>query len=152
MTIRNCISADRDAVNRLCRQSSLLHAEGVPDVFVPEDEAFSETQWEGLLGNDHAVLLCAERDGAVCGFCHLTRREQSGFRKMKNVHIENIVVDESCRGQGTGHALLAESERLAKEWGAVHINLLCWSFNKNARRLYESLGMEPLYTFLKKDL
>ena len=93
-----------------------------------------------------------EEEGNILGFCQMSLREQSGFVPMKNAHIENIVTDASCRGQGIGHLLFAEAERRARQWGAVHLNLLCWSFNKGARRLYESLGMEPVFSMMKKDL
>jgi GNAT superfamily N-acetyltransferase len=98
-------------------------------------------------------MLGAENDaGQLCGVCHLSLRESSGFVEMKNVHVENIVVDEACRGQGIGKMLLDEAERIAKEWGAEQFNLWCWEFNDGARRLYEARGMHPQRTVLVKKL
>lgn len=153
MNIRLCNAADRDEVNRLLYQSSKIHTAGVPDFFIELEESITEKVYQEVLGATDQVLICAESDdGSLCGFCHLSLREHSGWVEMKNVHIENIVVDEVCRGQGIGHALMAEAERIAKEWGAVQLNLMCWAFNDGARRLYESLGMTEQRSILVKDL
>ncbi|MBQ8641731.1 MAG: GNAT family N-acetyltransferase [Clostridia bacterium] len=153
MIIRTCTSADRDAVNDLMHQTSLLHSDGVPDFFSGHEEYFTDETYAKMLAEENTVLLCAENDeGKVCGVCHMSLKNRSGFVEMKNAHIENIVVDENCRGAGIGHALMAEAEKRAREWGAVHLNLLCWDFNEGAYRLYESLGMRPKYTFMLKEL
>ena len=153
MTIRLCNTDDFSEVNRLLYQSSLIHTAGVPDFFIPLEEWISEKAYHDTLNAADQVLFCAENDaGGLCGICHLSLREHSGWVELKNVHVENIVVDEVCRGQGIGHALMAEAERIAKEWGAEQLNLMCWEFNDGARRLYESLGMHPQRRILVKDL
>ena len=152
MTIRNCVFEDLETVNGLISQLCRSHAEGIPDFFLPDCECFTEESFRKWLENPDASLFCMEDDGKVVGFCQMSFRNQSGFVELKNAHIENIVTDESRRGQGIGHLLMAEAERRAKEWGAVHLNLLCWSFNDGARRLYENLGMQPVYSMMKKDL
>ena len=72
--------------------------------------------------------------------------------QMKNAHIENIVVDACCRGQGIGHAIMPEAEARAAAWGAKQPNLMCWEFNGGARRLYESLGLRPQRTIMIKEI
>lgn len=153
MIIRNCTADDLDAINAILHQSALLHSEGVPDFFAGHDLTLSEEAFAGHLKEENTILLCAENDeGTVCGVCHVTLNTRSGFVQMKNAHIENIAVDESCRGQGIGRALMQEAEARAKAWDAVHLNLLCWDFNDGAYRLYESLGMRPKYSFMYKKL
>ncbi len=153
MKIRLCNENDRAEVNRLLYQSTVIHAAGVPDFFVPLEESLNETVYTDVLAAEDQVLFCADNeDGTLCGVCHLSFHNRSGWVEMKNVHVENIVVDEVCRGQGVGHALMAEAERIAKEWGAVQLNLMCWQFNDGARRLYESLGMTPQRSIMVKDL
>ena len=153
MTIRTCTMKDLEAVNKLLHQTSLLHSEGVPEFFANHEMLLTEEAFAKHLAEENTVLLCAEdENGMVCGICHMSLNTRSGFVDLKNAHIENIVVDENCRGQGIGHALMAEAEKRAKEWGAVHLNLLCWDFNDGAYRLYESLGMRPKYRFMYKKL
>ena len=153
MTIRTCTMADLEAVNVLLHQSSLLHSARVPDFFGGHEMTLSEEAFAKHLAEENTILLCAENEqGIVCGVCHMSLHNRSGFVELKNAHIENIVVDESCRGQGIGHALMAEAEKRAKAWGAVHLNLLCWDFNDGAYRLYKSLGMRPKYRYMYKNL
>ena len=153
MKIRLCNTDDFAEVNRLLYQSSLIHTAGVPDFFVPLEEWMPEKPFLDTLAAQDQVLFCAENEaGGLCGICHLSMHEHSGWVSMKNVHVEHIVVDEVCRGQGIGHALLAESERIAKEWGAQQLNLMCWHFNDGARRLYESIGMHEQRSILVKEL
>ena len=153
MQIRLCEEKDLGEVNRLLYQSTVIHSAGVPDFFVPLEESISEKVYHDVLAAEDQVLFCAENeDGTLCGVCHLSLRNHSGWVELKNVHVENIVVDEVCRGQGIGHALMAEAERIAVEWGAKQLNLMCWQFNDGARRLYESLGMVPQRSILVKDL
>lgn len=153
MKIRLCNEHDRAEVNRILYQSSVIHAKGVPDFFVPLEESMNEKVYAEVLAAEDQVLFCAEGDdGGLCGVCHLSLHERSGWVEMKHAHVENIAVDEVCRGQGIGHALLAEAERIAREFGAVQLNLMCWAFNDGARRLYTSLGMHEQRSVLVKEL
>ena len=153
MNIRLCRAEDFAEVNRLLYQSSLIHTAGVPEFFVPMEEWMPEKPFLDTLAAEDQVLFCAENEnGGLCGVCHLSMHTRSGWVDRKHVHVENIVVDEVCRGQGIGHALMAEAERIAVEWGAAEFNLMCWEFNDGARRLYESLGMHPQRSILVKEL
>ena len=48
------------------------------------------------------------------------------------IHIDNLWVDESLRGEGYGRELLAVAEREASAAGATHIVLWTWSFQAPA--------------------
>jgi ribosomal protein S18 acetylase RimI-like enzyme len=56
--------------------------------------------------------------------------------------IEDIVVDEAVRGRGTGEALMREALRLAREAGAVIVELNSRPEREPANRLYRRLGFE----------
>jgi ribosomal protein S18 acetylase RimI-like enzyme len=62
------------------------------------------------------------------------------------VWIEDVVVDEAVRGQGTGEALVREGIRLAEEGGAKAVNLTSRPDRAAANRLYQRLGFEPRTT------
>ncbi|MGC6388829.1 GNAT family N-acetyltransferase [Ewingella sp. S1.OA.A_B6] len=55
-------------------------------------------------------------------------------------HLRWFILDESCRGTGTGKRLLSEAIKFCDEYGFISVQL--WTFNKltAARRLYESIG------------
>ena len=93
--IRVCRIEDREEANRLLYQESVIHADGVPDFFIPLEENFTEKTWEDTLNAADQVVLCAQREpGVLCGICHLIFYEASGWVHMKNAHVMNIVVDE----------------------------------------------------------
>ncbi len=56
--------------------------------------------------------------------------------------IEDVVVDESARGQGAGVALTQEALRLAREAGARTVDLTSRPSRAAAGRLYERIGFE----------
>jgi ribosomal protein S18 acetylase RimI-like enzyme len=56
--------------------------------------------------------------------------------------IEDVVVDEAARGQGTGEALTHEALRIAREAGARTVDLTSRPARAAAGRLYERLGFK----------
>ena len=63
-------------------------------------------------------------------------------------HIEDLVVDESARGQGIGEALTREALRLAKEFGANGIMLTSNPKRVAANKLYQKMGFKRWETNL----
>lgn len=70
--------------------------------------------------------------------------------------IEDVVVDESARGQGAGVALTLEALRLAEAAGARTVDLTSRPSRAAAGRLYERVGFElrssRLYRFSFADV
>ncbi|HUP71257.1 MAG TPA: GNAT family N-acetyltransferase [Acidimicrobiales bacterium] len=56
--------------------------------------------------------------------------------------IEDVVVDESARGQGTGEALTREALRIAGDVGARTVDLTSRPTRESANRLYRRLGFQ----------
>ena len=54
--------------------------------------------------------------------------------------IEDVVVDEAARGHGVGEALNREALRLAKERGAITVDLTSRPSREAANRMYQRLG------------
>ena len=54
--------------------------------------------------------------------------------------IEDVIVDESARGQGAGEALVAEAIRLAAQAGARTVDLTSRPSRDAANALYEKIG------------
>ena len=82
-------------------------------------------------------LLVARAAGQTVGMLTLvTFPIPTGIRAW----IEDVVVDESARGQGVGAALTREAVRLARSAGARTIDLTSRPSRESANRLYERLG------------
>lgn len=60
--------------------------------------------------------------------------------------IEDVVVDESARGQGIGEALNREALRLARELGARTVDLTSRPSREAANRLYQRIGFKKRET------
>ena len=97
-----------------------------------------------LIANPHVVLLLAERDGHLLASCVVERlsgeHAGDGYFGMFSVRPE-------AQGNGTGRALLAEAERIARdEWHArtmrmtvidVRAELIAWYERRGYRRTGE---------------
>jgi ribosomal protein S18 acetylase RimI-like enzyme len=89
------------------------------------------------------LLVARADDGAVVGSLTLVQfRIPTGV----GVWIEDVVVDESARGQGTGEALVREGIRLAEAAGARAVNLTSRPDRAAANRLYRRLGFQRRQT------
>ena len=82
--------------------------------------------------DEEVVLKIEDEDGKIIAGCCLE------FDSWNFVDIDILWVDEHCRGQGLGSALLREVERMARERGCYLAVLGTFSFQ--ARGFYEKLG------------
>jgi ribosomal protein S18 acetylase RimI-like enzyme len=109
----------------------------------PRREPAGLTELEELVGAEGTNLIVA-RDGAeVLGMLTLiVYRVPTGVRAW----IHDVVVDEAARGRGVGEALTQEALRLAKEAGAISVELTTRQEREAANRLYRRLGFEQRET------
>jgi len=85
------------------------------------------------------TVLLARSDGVITGTLTLVMFAiPTGLRAW----IEDVVVDESARGQGVGKALTLEALRLARQAGARTVDLTSRPSREAAGRLYQGLGFE----------
>jgi len=96
-----------------------------------------------LLGSgDHGLFVAEDAGGAVAGWVHIHGRrllEAEPFAE-----IGGLVVDEACRGQGAGRALMAEAERWAAEHGYAEVCVRSNVIRHEAHRFYQRLGYRPV--------
>jgi ribosomal protein S18 acetylase RimI-like enzyme len=100
-------------------------------------------QLEGIVSSPPTTILLARDDeGAIIGSLTLALfRAPTGVRAW----IEDVVVDETARGQGAGEELVAEAIRLASDAGVRTLDLTSRPSRAAANSLYEKLG------FRKRD-
>ncbi len=92
---------------------------------------------DAIAASDATRLLVARVDGVIMGSLTLVLvRIPTGLRAM----IEDVVVDEQSRGQGVGRALSEAALELAREAGAVTVDLTSRPSREAANRLYQKLG------------
>ena len=89
-----------------------------------------------------STLLVARIDGTIVGTLTLAMFPiPTGLRAW----IEDVVTDESARGQGVGEALTLEAIEIAREGGARTVDLTTRPSREAAGRLYERVG------FVRRD-
>jgi len=92
---------------------------------------------DAIVGCPANTVLLARSAGAIIGTLTLVMFPlPSGLRAW----IEDVVVDESARGQGAGEALTQEALRIARQAGARTVDLTSRPARAAAGRLYERLG------------
>jgi len=92
---------------------------------------------ERIVSSDAITLLAARLDGRIVGLLTLAMFPiPTGFRAW----IEDVIVDETARGQGIGEALTKEALDLAEAAGARTVDLTSRPSREAAGRLYERVG------------
>ena len=111
-----------------------------------------QAELEAVAGCPANTVLVARSAGTIIGTTTLVMFPlPTGLRAW----IEDVVVDESARGQGAGEAMTREALRLAREAGARTVDLTSRPTRKAAGRLYERAGFElrdsRLYRYAFRD-
>ncbi|MBK8616283.1 MAG: GNAT family N-acetyltransferase [Anaerolineales bacterium] len=89
------------------------------------------------------LMIARDESGVIVGALTLAAyRVPSGVRAM----IEDVIVDESARGQGIGEALIQRAIAVAKEKGVGTIALTSSPFREAANRLYVRMGFQKRET------
>jgi len=111
-----------------------------------------QAELEAVAGCPANTVLVARSAGTIIGTTTLVMFPlPTGLRAW----IEDVVVDESARGQGAGEAMTREALRLAREAGARTVDLTSRPSREAAGRLYERAGFRlrdsRLYRYAFQD-
>ncbi len=87
---------------------------------------------------DHGLFVAEGPAGRVAGWVHV--HGQRLLEAEPFAEIGGLVVDEACRGQGYGRALLAEAERWAAARGYAEVCVRSNATRLEAHRFYRGLG------------
>ncbi len=88
-------------------------------------------------------MIARTDDGVIVGALTLAvYRVPTGIRSI----IEDVIVDDSARGQGIGEALMKRAIEIAKEKGAGNISLTSNPMREAANRLYLRVGFKKRKT------
>ena len=155
MRIRLAAEADLKRVNELRAQVSELHAAARPDIFRPGFPQFLADHLHTIHADESRHVLVAEQDGTIIAFACLAEiemPEKPHKPARRFMEIDEIGVDEICRGQGVGHAFFAGIRDFAKQQGFDRIELNMWEFNEGALRFYESLDFRTYRRYMEYDV
>ena len=89
------------------------------------------------------LMVARNAEGEIVGALTLSvYRVPTGIRSI----IEDVIVDNSARGQGIGEALMQRAIELAREKGAKNISLTSNPLREAANRLYLRVGFKKRET------
>ena len=102
---------------------------------------------------DHVALVAEDSAGLVIGCIQVQGRHLLEYRPF--AEIAGVVVDEACRGQGVGRALLAGAEAWARARGYAQVLVRSNTLRTRAHHFYEREGYradKSQYVFSKELL
>ena len=146
MTIRFACEADIPQMLDLLRQVELVHHGIRPDLFRDGGEKYDAEDLNRLLSDPTRPILAAVEEDTMVGyaFCILQTVENDPvLRNRKELYIDDLCVDEHCRGRHVGQALYDRAVAYARETGCRTLTLNVWCGNDSAMAFYEKQGLKP---------
>ena len=147
MTIRRAEEKDIPRLGELLLQVCRVHCQGRPDLFRAGGRKYGDGELQELLRDaDRPILVAEDERGRVAGyaFCVYQRHKGEGsFNDLTTLYLDDLCVDEQCRGRHVGRALYEAVLALARSSGCYNVTLNVWSCNESALRFYEKCGLKP---------
>lgn len=154
MNIRRAEASDIKRIDDLLLQVLTVHHNGRPDLFKPNCRKYTDAELTEIIKDDKRPIFVAD-DGTVKGyaFCIIKERKNNNvLTDMKTLYIDDLCVDENCRGEHIGSALYEYVKSYAKSIGCYNVTLNVWACNEAARKFYEKCGLSPMSTTMETIL
>lgn len=156
MIIRRAKQEDKPGILSLLSQVLTLHHEGRPDLFKGGVRKYTDEELVALIEDDkRPIFVGVNEENEVLGyaFCVFIRHENNNIlTDILTLYIDDLCVDEKCRGQHVGKALYEYVLAFAKESGCYNVTLNVWELNDGAKKFYEACGMLPQKIGMEKIL
>lgn len=146
MQIRFAEGQDVAGILKLLKQVGRVHHLGRPDIFRSNAQKYGASQVISMLGSkDTPIFVAVEADQVLgYGFCMIKVHENDPvIADHRELYIDDLCVEESCRGQHIGKAIYEAILRYAKMRKCYNVTLNVWACNTDAMKFYEALGMKP---------
>ena len=147
MYIRRAEQKDMPGINNLLRQVLMVHHNGRPDLFKADAKKYTDEQLAELIQDDKKpIFVCVDEEETVLGYAFCIWQQHIGseiLTDIKTLYIDDLCVDENCRGQHIGKRLYEHVLAYAKENNFYNVTLNVWSLNESAMKFYEACGLVP---------
>ena len=141
--IREMNLNDYEDVRILVKQIHELHLSNRPDIY-NDGESFPKEYFEKVLSDANNLNYVYVENKKIVGVLNATLQHTNPLPIIKPrtyYFIENLVVDKNHRRKGIAKKLFHYLTLKAKENNIDSIELNVWSFNIEAIKFYESMGM-----------
>ena len=132
--------SDWEAINALALQVHAMHVAWRPDIYEMVDELYpQERTGEAISARE---LYVAKLEGQIVGYVSLKIRDYNhpGLVRRKVMLVDEICVEESCRGQGIGKTMMEDVRALAKAFRCTDLQLGVYPQNDEAVGFYQKCG------------
>ena len=146
MEIRLAAAGDIPGMIDLLLQVGEVHHKIRPDLFRAGAQKYDEAALQELLKDPDRPIFAAVEDAKLLGycFCIVERTENNPvLMDQKSLYIDDLCVDENCRGKHVGGALYDYACAYARSIGCDTITLNVWCGNDSAMKFYERRGLKP---------
>lgn len=140
---------------RLLYQVGDVHHRIRPDIFRPGAIKYTEKDLEALLRDETRPIFVAVEGETVLGYCFCVIEDCRGTTVLTDrveIYIDDLCVEESCRGQGIAKQLYRHVCAWAKDLGCAFVTLNVWCGNDGAMKFYEKMGMRPRKIFMEMEM
>ena len=145
ITVRRAEEKDSEKTMQLLSELLELHAKLRPDIFISGRTKYTREQLRDIFRDDETpVFVAADDSGEVVGYAFCVMKQppfSTNMRPVRTLYIDDLCVDENCRGQHVGTILFDHVKRYAREQGCYDVTLNVWEGNDSARAFYEKMGM-----------
>ena len=147
MNIRRAKLSDMPGINKLLRQVLMVHHNGRPDLFKAGAKKYTDEQLAELIQDDtKPIFVCVDAEETVLGYAFCVWQQHLNneiLTDVKTLYIDDLCVDEACRGKHIGKSLYEYVLAYAKENNFYNVTLNVWSLNESAMKFYEACGLKP---------
>lgn len=150
MTVRFACEKDISQMNSLLYQVERVHQQGRPDLFKEGAKKYTDNELKAMLKDKTKPIFAAvDENDVMKGYAFCVFQEHKGdnvLTDIKTLYIDDLCVDENCRGQHIGSVLYEAVKKFAKEQGCYNVTLNVWECNPSARKFYGKAGLKPYKT------
>ena len=136
MEIRFAKAMDVPGIIELLRQVGLVHHKGRPDIFRDNAQKYAPSQVLAMLDKSETPIFVAVEECKVVGYCFCqmkTYYRDSVINDHTTCYIDDLCVDETCRGHHIGKTLYLNLYTGPRLWS-------CHDYFANSLKIASVLG------------
>lgn len=155
MEIRFAQPQDVPGILALLRQVGQVHHQGRPDIFRANAQKYGASQVLAMLDSSKTPIFVAVEENKVLGYCFCMVKEYRSdpvLADRTDLYIDDLCVDEACRGKHIGSKLFETAREYARMRKCYSIELNVWSCNENAMAFYQAMGLTPRNVHMEQIL
>ena len=155
LIIRRADLKDIPTIDKLLLEVHKVHSDARPDLFKVGARKYTDEQLKEIITNDKTPVFVADDDGIVVGYAFCIHKQfinDNNMTDIKTLYIDDLCVDENCRGKHVGTKLYEYVLNYAKENNYYNVTLNVWAANTNALAFYQKIGLQVQKIGMEKIL